>query len=176
MNGETVSTAVLGLGANLGDPVGQIRVAIEALSRGLAELRVSSAYRSRPEGGARQPDFVNAVALGIWPGSPGDLLAMTRELEARAGRTRPYPGSPRTLDIDIVFLGTLELDEPGLTVPHPRWASRPFVVVPLLELAPDWVDPVTGLSVSGVARANGWTPDTLEKVADARSMAPRERT
>ena len=168
--------AVLALGANLGDPLGQIRHAVHELASHLTGIVVSGAFRTSPEGSASQPDFVNAVVAGTWHHSARALLGLAQRLETSAGRIRPFPGAPRTLDVDVVFLGGLRLDEPGLVIPHPRWFERAFVVVPLLQVVPDWVDPVTGRSVAGLARERGWLKCTLEEVADASSMAPPETT
>jgi len=69
------------------------------------------------------------------------------------GRQRPYPGAPRTIDLDLLLYGDAVIEEPGLTVPHPRFRDRRFVLEPLAEVAPDWVDPVTGLTIADLLRA-----------------------
>lgn len=74
------------------------------------------------------------------------LLAIERE----RGRARPVAGAPRTLDLDLVLFGTAQLEEPGLVVPHPRFRERLFVLEPLAELAPDWIDPVGGETISAL--------------------------
>lgn len=160
--------AVLGLGANLGDPLRQIRRASASLGVHLGDLSVSSVFRSAPEHGADQPDYLNAVVRGTWPGAAGELLSLAHRLESEAGRERPHPGAARTLDVDVIFLGDVVLTEGDLRIPHPRWRSRPFVVVPLLELDPEWRDPETGQTVRDVARAGGWAKNSLERVAEIR--------
>lgn len=80
------------------------------------------------------------------------VLDQLLEIEGAFGRQRPWPGAPRTLDLDLILYGQARLDEPGLVVPHPRFRERLFVLEPLAELAPDWIDPVTGESVSALLR------------------------
>jgi 2-amino-4-hydroxy-6-hydroxymethyldihydropteridine diphosphokinase len=131
-------TACVALGANLGDPVAAVRGALEALNRapGLRVLRASSLYRSAPHE-AQGPDFINAVAEVATTLSAPDLLNALQAIEAEAGRERPYRHAPRTLDLDLLFYGHGRIDSPSLTVPHPRWRERAFVLVPLAEIAPD---------------------------------------
>jgi 2-amino-4-hydroxy-6-hydroxymethyldihydropteridine diphosphokinase len=74
-------------------------------------------------------------------------------IEREAGRERPFPGAPRTLDLDLILLGSAIVDEPGLVVPHPRFRERGFVLAPLSQVAPDLVDPVSGRSVAELYRS-----------------------
>lgn len=167
MNTETPAhTILLGLGSNLDDPLGAIGVAVHAVAHALEDVRASAAYRTPPEGGADQPEYVNAVVRGRGRLSPSDALSLARRLEDEAGRERPYPGASRTLDVDVLFVGDTVVDTPELRVPHPRWAHRDFVVVPLLDVAPDWIDPETGRSVSQIAEAHGWTRERFPVLAD----------
>jgi 2-amino-4-hydroxy-6-hydroxymethyldihydropteridine diphosphokinase len=138
------------LGSNLGERLGHLVGAVEGLeAAGLGEpIGLSSVYGSAPVGYRAQPDFLNAVMVGRWRGSARALLGAARSLEDAAGRRRPFPGAPRTLDVDLVFVGDLVLDEPDLVLPHPRWRERAFVLAPLAEVAPGWVDPATGETVS----------------------------
>jgi 2-amino-4-hydroxy-6-hydroxymethyldihydropteridine diphosphokinase len=147
MDENAASTrAFVGLGANLGDPQGQLRRALLALA-GLPGTRLvaaSALYRSAPVGHAAQPDFVNAVAeietrLGA-QALLGELLAT----EARFGRVRTFPDAPRTLDLDLLLYGDRVIAEPGLIVPHPRMHERAFVLAPLAEIAPDIAIPGKG--------------------------------
>lgn len=163
---EREALAVLALGANLGEPMRQLREGAAFLCRGLSDPRVSSVYRSAPEGGADQPPYLNAVMCGGWAGTPEGLLAYASEAERRAGRTRPGPGAARTLDVDVLFLGATVMSGPELVIPHPRWSRRAFVVLPLLEVLPEWVDPQTGIRVEDVAHGAGWVPGDLERVGD----------
>lgn len=135
--------AFVALGANLGDPAGQVNEACEELAR-LPETRLtalSALYLSKPVGYADQPDFVNAVAGIRTHLSPRDLMQALLEIEARHGRDRAFKNAPRTLDLDLLLYGALILREPGLTLPHPRMTERPFVLMPLAEIAPDTLIP-----------------------------------
>lgn len=132
--------AYVAIGANLGDAAAAVQHAIEALDT-LPQTRVaarSSLYRSAPLE-ARGPDFINAVAaLDTGLDAPA-LLGAMQQLEARAGRERPYRNAPRTLDLDLLQHGDGRLDTPALTLPHPRMTQRAFVLLPLSEIAPELV-------------------------------------
>jgi 2-amino-4-hydroxy-6-hydroxymethyldihydropteridine diphosphokinase len=143
-----VTIAYVGIGSNLEDPVGQVRAALIGLDR-LPHTRVvkqSSLYRSAPQGHAAQPDFINAVAQ-LETGLPAErLLAELQEIEARHGRKRSFPNAPRTLDLDVLLYGTVELDLPTLKTPHPRMHERAFVLQPLVEISPRVAIPGRGLA------------------------------
>ena len=147
-------TAYVGLGANLGDPQAALRQAL----RDLAALpqtqlvRASSLYRSAPVDSSG-PDYVNAVAEIRTALSPDDLLAELQGLEQAAGRERPWPNAPRTLDLDILLYDELQLRGPTLTIPHPRMHERAFVLVPLAEIAPARVTPAQLQAVNSQAIA-----------------------
>jgi 2-amino-4-hydroxy-6-hydroxymethyldihydropteridine diphosphokinase len=133
-----VRRAYVGIGANLGDPVATIERAIAALTA-LKQARLvarSSLYRSAPLGYTAQPDFFNAVAALDTSRTPQSLLAALHRIEARFGRERPFANAPRTLDLDLLIVGTLTLSAPRLTLPHPRMHERAFVLAPLVEIAP----------------------------------------
>ena len=144
-----MTLAAIGLGGNLGDPQAAFDAAIERLGRepGVRVVTTSSTWRSAPWGRTDQPEFANAVVLVETARSPRELLTLLMREEKRAGRARGERWAPRTLDLDLLFVGDAVLDEPGLTLPHPRLAERSFVLEPLLEVAPDWRHPVTGDSV-----------------------------
>ena len=167
---------LLALGANLDRPLERLREAVTRLAAELADVRVSAVYRTPSEGSADQTDYLNAVVRGRTTRSPKELLELALGLEAEQGRVRPYPGAPRTLDVDVVFVGNLTVNEPGLTIPHPRWASRDFVVVPLLDVAPEWLDPVTGDTVADIARARGWDERRFPRVEQPGALLPVEVT
>jgi 2-amino-4-hydroxy-6-hydroxymethyldihydropteridine diphosphokinase len=133
-------TAYVALGANLGDAIAAVRAAFDALARagGVRLLRASSLYRSAPHE-AQGPDFVNAVAEVATVLTAPDLLQALQAIEQAAGRERPFRNAPRTLDLDLLFYGDGRIDSPSLTVPHPRWRERAFVLVPLAELMPERV-------------------------------------
>ena len=138
--------AYVGLGSNLDDPVAQVRSALDELGELPHTLRVaqSSLYRSPPMGPAGQPDYVNAVAVLDTGLEPRALLRELQAIEARHGRVRGAERwGPRTLDLDLLVYGDWCSSDPGLTVPHPGIGERPFVLWPLLEVAP-------GLRVPGL--------------------------
>lgn len=143
-----MNTALIGLGANLGDPLATLRRARVQLGS-LGELEgASRLYQTEPVGGpSGQPAYLNAAASLRTDLAPPELLAALLDVERRAGRVRAERWGPRTLDLDLLAYGGLTLDAPGLSVPHPRLFERAFVLVPLNEIAPDWRHPVTGQSV-----------------------------
>jgi 2-amino-4-hydroxy-6-hydroxymethyldihydropteridine diphosphokinase len=140
--------AVIGLGSNLGDRAATIAAAIEAL-RADADVRViarSHTYASPPAGGPPQGDYLNAAVL-IETSLPGrEILERTLAIERSLGRVRPDPvrWGPRTIDLDLLWIEGEVIDEPSLTVPHPRLTERAFALRPLLDVAPDARDPRTG--------------------------------
>jgi 2-amino-4-hydroxy-6-hydroxymethyldihydropteridine diphosphokinase len=104
-------------------------------------LQVSSPYMTAPVGPQDQPSFVNAVACGIFGGKAAELLEGLLAIEREQGRIRGRRWGPRILDLDILLFGRQIIDQPGLTVPHPEIARRAFVLVPLMEIAPELVLP-----------------------------------
>ncbi len=141
------ATAYLGLGANLGERAATLRHALrDLLEMGESELlAASSLYETEPQGPVlRQPPFLNgAVALRTLL-SPHELLELLLDVEALHGRERLVPQGPRSLDLDLLLYDDLVLREPDLVIPHPRLHERRFVLVPLLEIAPDLVLPGRG--------------------------------
>ncbi len=140
--------AGIALGSNLGDRRAHIDSAVASLGAILADLHVSRVFETDPVGvvGPQGP-FLNAAVAGEFEGAALGLLTMLLTLEREHGRERPHAGAARTLDLDLIFFGDARVDEPGLAVPHPRFRERRFVLEPLAEVAPDWRDPVTGLTV-----------------------------
>ena len=138
--------ATIGLGANLNDPVAQVEYALAELDRlpGTRLLARSSLYASAPVGYVDQPDFINAVAQVETALAPHTLLLALLEIEHRHGRERSFRNAPRTLDLDLLLYGNAHFHEEGLALPHPRMTERAFVLLPLLEIAPDTVIPGHG--------------------------------
>ncbi len=136
----------LGLGSNVGDP----RAHLESALTELPVVRASRFYRTEPVGGPPQAWFVNAVAELSVEDDPQDLLRVCRSIESRHGRHRKMRSernAPRTLDLDILLFGARIVDSPELTIPHPRFRERRFVLVPMVEIAPEVQDPVSGLTM-----------------------------
>jgi 2-amino-4-hydroxy-6-hydroxymethyldihydropteridine diphosphokinase len=140
--------AFIGLGSNLGDPHSQLQRAFVDLD-GLPGTHLtarSSLYRSAPLGCLDQPDFVNAVAKIATSLSPQALLQALLQIEHQHGRQRTFRNAPRTLDLDVLLYDDMQLQEQGLTIPHPQMHLRAFVLQPLLEIAPD-------IGIPGVGQA-----------------------
>jgi 2-amino-4-hydroxy-6-hydroxymethyldihydropteridine diphosphokinase len=139
----------VGLGSNQADPRHQIETALSELGAlGASVARVSRFYRTEPVGGdPSQPWYVNAVAEIAFRGEPLELLQVFRTIESRHGRLRSERNAPRTLDLDILLFGDRILDSDELTLPHPRFRDRRFVLVPLAEIAPEARDPSTGRTI-----------------------------
>lgn len=145
----TAVTAYVGLGGNLGDAAATLRAAfaaLDALPR-TRLLRASRLYRTPAWGRRDQPDFVNAAAALETGLPPRDLLGALLDIERDFGRDRSDEDArwgPRTLDLDLLLYGEDVIDAPGLRVPHPHLHERAFVLVPLLEIAPELVIPGHG--------------------------------
>lgn len=150
-----ISKAAIALGSNLGDREAQLAFAVARLSSLLSNLRQSSWYDTAPVGvSPDQPRFLNGVVVGDTTLTARELLRELLAIEAAAGRTRPSPLAPRTLDLDLILFGNERIREAGLVVPHPRFRERLFVLEPLAEVAPGWIDPDSGEAVSALlARA-----------------------
>lgn len=159
------------MGSNIGDRVGYLRHGLGALEQGgVRVLAVSPVVETPAIGVEGQPPFVNLVAACSWKGSPEALLALMLQVEAGAGRARPFPNAPRTLDIDLLFFGKDIVRARGIQVPHPRWRVRRFVVEPLRMLAPDLVDPETGLTVDETARLWPQEPTEIKELGSGETL------
>lgn len=137
----------IGLGSNLGDARQIFRHAAQQLAPHLQDLQTSRLYRTRPCGDVHQPDFTNAVIAGYASVEPAALLPVLQEIELRLGKRTLRPNGPRTIDLDLLFWGQRCLRQSGLTLPHPRATARDFVLQPMADLDPQWVDPVSGRTV-----------------------------
>jgi 2-amino-4-hydroxy-6-hydroxymethyldihydropteridine diphosphokinase len=146
--------AVVALGANLGDRLATLEGALATLDAtpGIQVLARSRWFHTAPVG-PPQPPYLNGCALLAVRLPPEALLERLQETEQRYGRVRQERWGPRTLDLDLIFYGRLRLRGARLDLPHPRFRERAFVLVPLAELAPEWVDPLTGHTVAHLARA-----------------------
>lgn len=141
--------AIIALGANLGDPVANVKQAAQEIGA-LADVTVialSSLYKTKPVGYAQQDDFINAVMMVETNLKPEELFAHLTKLEQKHHRIRQFKNGPRTLDLDLIAYDQMQSTDPNLTLPHPRAQERAFVLVPLNEIAPDYVFPDSGKSV-----------------------------
>jgi len=138
----------IALGSNVGDREAQLRGAVASLAPLFSVLRVSSFYETEPvDVPGTQPMFLNAAATLESELSARVVLDTLLHVEQQFGRERPYVGAPRTIDLDLILYGDSVINESGLTVPHPRFRERRFVLEPLAEIAADWVDPVTAKTI-----------------------------
>lgn len=156
--------AFIALGSNLQRPREQVLRALEELDAlpGTRVVARSSLYRSAPLGYDDQPDFINAVAELRTALAPHELLRRLLALEAAHGRARPFPNAPRVLDLDVLMVDDLVIQDQTLTLPHPRMHERGFVLLPLLEIAPQAHIPGRG-RVSELAQA--CTDQGVERLA-----------
>jgi 2-amino-4-hydroxy-6-hydroxymethyldihydropteridine diphosphokinase len=148
-----MTPVAIALGSNLGDREHNLYAAAERLAASLSNLQLSSFHETDPVGVGPQPMFLNAAAVGETRLDADALLAELQSIERALGRERPYPGAPRTIDLDLILYDEAVIDRPGLTVPHPRFRERRFVLAPLAQLAPGWIDPVSGRTVRGLLDA-----------------------
>ena len=145
----------LGLGANLGDRMENIRRALALLSGQVPIEKLSSIYETEPWGYAEQPRFLNAVCRGLTSLPPLALLSLAKQIELTLGRSPAFTNAPRPIDIDILLYADLVVKSPELTIPHPGLAERAFVLVPLVEIAPDLVHPLTGATLKEMLASLG---------------------
>ena len=139
----------IAVGSNLGNRADNILVAVDRLRPRLANLQMSVLIETEPvDVTGDQPRFLNGAVTGDFDGTPRDLLGLLLQIERDGGRERPFPGAPRTLDLDLILFADRVIDEPGLRIPHPRFRERAFVLAPLAEIAPDARDPVTGQTMA----------------------------
>lgn len=159
-NNFNLERVILSLGSNKGERQANLKNAVQSLKSILKDITLSSVYKTAPQDYEAQDDFLNMVVIGLYEGEPLSLLTQINEIEKTNGRNRDkeIPKGPRTLDIDILFFGELRLSTPRLTLPHPAIKKRAFVLVPLLELLPDFHDTDDVISYK----------DILEQLQDQR--------
>ena len=161
----------LALGSNLGDRTAHLAAAVTVLREVVEMEAVSSVYASEAVGYRDQPEFLNAVVVGTTRLAPRALLEAALAAEAAAGRRRTRPDGPRSLDVDLILYGDRLVRAPDLVVPHPRWRERGFVLAPLTEVACDWIDPETGLTVGVLAAGAEQRAGRPGRVASAEVIA-----
>ena len=137
-------TVYLGLGSNMGNRQANLDKALDILSQKLRVERISSIYDTEPVGDINQSRFLNAVCQVYTRLEPMELLTLAKGIEFKLGRAPATSNTPRPIDIDILFYGDQVINSSELVIPHPRLAERAFVLVPLAEIAPELVHPVSG--------------------------------
>jgi 2-amino-4-hydroxy-6-hydroxymethyldihydropteridine diphosphokinase len=148
---KKLSRSAIALGSNMGDPQRILAASLETLAQtpGIILEAKSSWYRTKAIG-PPQPDYLNACAILQVEMLPQALLTSLLAIEQKFGRVRREHWGPRTLDLDLLLYDDLILDQPNLQIPHPRMYERAFVLVPLAEIAPDWREPVSGLTIGNM--------------------------
>lgn len=149
--------SAIALGSNQGDSLQIVQQSLRALASipGIEIDAVSSWYQTQPIGTTEsQPDYLNGCALLSVAQTPEELLVLLQALEIQFGRDISTKGQlqPRTLDLDLLLYGDLVWDTPNLTIPHPRMTERAFVLVPLAEIAPNWIEPQSQQNIAQLLR------------------------
>ncbi|MGB8478389.1 MAG: 2-amino-4-hydroxy-6-hydroxymethyldihydropteridine diphosphokinase [Acidobacteriaceae bacterium] len=170
-------TSYIALGSNLGDRERTLRSAIAALRQLGSVEAASSFYETAPVGLVEQSDFLNGVVALRTTLPPQELMAALLRIEQQHGRDRSVsvPKGPRTLDLDLLSYGDVVTETPTLTLPHPSLADRRFVLVPLMEIAPQWRHPISGKTaaalLSELAQRGGEFSQPLRKYDSSTASA-----
>jgi 2-amino-4-hydroxy-6-hydroxymethyldihydropteridine diphosphokinase len=150
-----MTECAIALGSNQGDSLNILKSSLNTLNQipGINLKTTSSWYQTKPVGTKEsQPDYLNGCALLSVAQTPEELVAILQATEIQFGRTSKGDLQPRTLDLDLLLYGDLVLNTPSLTLPHPRMTERAFVLVPLAEIAADWIEPVSGTKIAKLLR------------------------
>ena len=145
-------TVYLGLGSNLGNRQDNLDKALDLLLQRLRVDKISSVYETEPVGNVNQPRFLNLVCQAYTRLAPMELLSLAKGIESKLGRTFSKSNAPRPIDIDILFYGEQVMETPELIIPHPRLSERAFVLIPLAEIVPELVHPVSGKTIKELKR------------------------
>ena len=140
----------LALGTNIGDRETNLRKARKTLAPKVTIIKESPIYITPPWGFEDQPDFLNQVLEVQTKMGPGRLLRYLKRIEKKMGRLETFRNGPRLIDLDILFYGQRVIDRSKLNIPHPRLHERAFVLIPLSDIAPDFVHPVLGMTVESM--------------------------
>jgi 2-amino-4-hydroxy-6-hydroxymethyldihydropteridine diphosphokinase len=157
----------LGLGSNLGSREVNLREAVHRLQSQVRVDALSALYETPPMGPPDQPRYLNAACGGVTGLEPGELLAFIKAIEQEMGRVPTVRWGPRLIDIDILFYGDLVLSVPGLTIPHPGIPQRPFVLLPLADIAPDFTHPHLGEPVCALLKRRLSDLGQVRKIAES---------
>lgn len=147
-----MTQTAIALGSNIGDRLGTMRQAVMLLEERSLRISASSdVFETPPWGMENQPRFLNACVLAETDILPRALLELLLNIESDLGRIRRYKWGPREIDLDLLFYDDQVFNESGLVLPHPQMHRRAFVLVPLVQIAPDWRHPVLGKSIRELA-------------------------
>jgi 2-amino-4-hydroxy-6-hydroxymethyldihydropteridine diphosphokinase len=152
MEGELVEV-YLGLGSNMGNRQDNLDRALDLLSQRLRVGKVSSIYDTEPLGNVNQPRFLNLACQAYTRLDPAGLLVLAKGIELKLGRAINKRNAPRPIDIDILFYGDLVIETPDLVIPHTKITERAFVLIPMMEIAPELVHPIKKKPVKELAKA-----------------------
>lgn len=153
------SKVVLLLGGNLGDRLSNLEQAEQLLAHKMTLIAASRIFETEAWGGNSQGNYLNRALLMQTPEHPERVLTWAQEIENQLQRVRTHTWGNRTMDIDIIYFGHRIINQKHLTVPHPHLQDRKFVLEPLMDIIPDWVDPRSGLTVQEM---NKWCQDTCK--------------
>ncbi|TVQ49031.1 MAG: 2-amino-4-hydroxy-6-hydroxymethyldihydropteridine diphosphokinase [Gloeocapsa sp. DLM2.Bin57] len=150
----------IALGSNQGDSLSILENAVTELDKipEISLISCSNWYQTKAIGPI-QPDYLNGCAILEVTLTPEELLTKLLEVEAKFGRVRTLKWGPRTLDLDLLLYGDIILETPSLQIPHPRMHQRAFVLVPLAEIAPDWIDPVSQKAIASLLEQINYKDD-----------------
>ncbi len=148
-----MAQALIALGSNLGDSRAILEAAIETLNKkpGI-QVKTHSSWYETPPLGPPQPNYLNGCALLETEITPEELLTTLLEIEREFGRVRREKWGPRIIDLDLLLFDNLIQQTPQLQVPHPQMRQRAFVMIPLAEIVPNWIDPITGKTIAELAK------------------------
>ena len=138
---KAVTEVFIGIGSNLGDRLAYLNSAVGLLAQECEIIQMSSVFETGPEGFTDQPDFLNCVVKGETGLRPRELLGVLKSIEKMMGRKPSFRNAPRPIDLDIIFYGDEIVKEAGLEIPHPRLQERAFVLVPMVQIAPQFTHP-----------------------------------
>lgn len=151
-----MANCAIALGSNLGNSLDTLENSLMVLANipGIEIKNISSWYQTKPVGNTEpQPDYLNGCAVLEVAQNPPELLALLQAIEIQFGRVRQERYAARTLDLDLLLYDDLILTTPNLTIPHPRMHERAFVLVPLAEIAPDWIEPVSQVAIATLLKS-----------------------
>jgi 2-amino-4-hydroxy-6-hydroxymethyldihydropteridine diphosphokinase len=150
-----MAKCAIALGSNLGNSLQTLENSLKVLNQtpGINVEAISNWYQTKPVGtNEPQPDYLNGCAVLDVKQTPEELLTILQATELQFGRVRTEKLAARTLDLDLLLYDDLILNTPNLTIPHPRMTERGFVLIPLAKIAPNWLEPISGVAIAKLAK------------------------